>query len=252
MKKLLALVLCVMLFVSIIPTSAFAAWPGKVVGSKNTSGGYYAVQDNRDAIDALNDAIDNMYYSLATNQTVFGTAQMLHSLADGMVKDLLADVEDYKSDVTGKTYDHDTLVNNSRAFLKGIIGKYVHDYVDGKSDYFMDDGSIDYEKYLKVYTKGVQNALTSAAAKKGIEAFVTAVYALKVQDAINDAHDDLKDAIVDWNDFGKKWDEFGWQPLGNVFDSIKGPTGDYTFVKPDGFTTDEGITLDGILTGTVS
>ena len=247
MKKLLALVLCVMLFVSIIPTAAFADdW--QVVGSKSVSGGYYAAKVNKSAIDDLKDAMENMYSSLAANQTVFGTAQALHSMADDLVKGLFADVEDYTA-LDKTVYDHDDLVTNSRAFLKGIIGAYITDYVTTREAAWKDAaGNIDYEDYLKVYTKGVQNALTSSKAQKGIEAFIYSLAALKMQDAVADAHDDLKDAIIDWNDYGSKWDEFGFgQDIEDLW-KVTAPA----FGSPIGLTDREYKTLDGILTGAIS
>jgi hypothetical protein len=220
--------------------------PWLVVGNDLT--GYYSTSVNKDAISDLNDAIENMYNGLAVNQAVFGTAQALHSLADGMVKDLLADVDDYDA-LDGTTVDHDDLVTNARAFLKGVIGAQIENYLVKREDSFMnDDGTVDYKDYLNVYTKAVNDALTSSKAQKGIEAFVYAVTALKMQDAINDKTDDLRDEIIDWNDFGSKWSEFGFsQDIDDLFDLIGGPDEDYTFVDPTGLTVPEALTLDAIL-----
>jgi len=152
MKKLLALVLCVMMFVAVIPTAAFAAdsrtdaqkgwnptWP--VGGTHNDAkAGWYSSQTNKNAIDDLNDAIDDMYSALAANQTVFSTAKGMHSLADGLAKGLLADVDDFTYKVYDpatkvyieKTIDHDDLVDNSRAFLKAVIGTHITDYMNDR------------------------------------------------------------------------------------------------------------------------
>ena len=60
-----------------------------------------------------------------------------------------------------------------------------------------------------------------------------------------------KDTIVDRNDFGSKWSEFGWQELDDVFAKIDCPTGDYTFGKSDGLTEDEGKFITGMFTGAI-
>jgi len=220
--------------------------PWVVVGNDLT--GYYSTSVNKDAISDLKDSIENMFNGLAVNQAVFGTAQTLHNLADGMVKDLLADVDDYDA-LDGTTVDHDDLVTNCRAFLKGIIGAQIENYVDKRAASFMnDDGTVDYKDYLNVYTKAVNDAINSSKAQKGIEAFVYAVTALKMQDAINDKTDDLRDEIIDWNDYGSKWSEFGFsQDIDDLFKGIEGPVYDYTFVKPNGLTEAEGLALDDIL-----
>ena len=73
MKKLLALILCVMLFVALIPSNAFA-WEDKAVS--NT------------AIKEAEKSIKNMYTAIAADELVFGTAKSLHDLFDGMATSL--------------------------------------------------------------------------------------------------------------------------------------------------------------------
>ena len=62
MKKLLALVLCVMMFVAIIPSSAFAynkasSGSAYIGNTDDNADGWYDVKKNKDAIDDLKDAI---------------------------------------------------------------------------------------------------------------------------------------------------------------------------------------------------
>ena len=226
MKKLLALVLCVMLFVSIIPTSAFAynsaSADSKYIGDAETlADGWYPVATNKDAIDDLKDAMEDMFLALATNQTVFGTAKNLHDMANSLADSLFAgvdsiDLSDFNAALV--EVDHDDLVANTRGYLKSLIGAYVNDYVlDRKAAWYdEDDKTIDYENYLKVYAKGVEKSLTSAKAQKGIEALIYSLAALKLADAVDDEFDDLKDAMIDWNDYGSKWAEFGWPLYGDA------------------------------------
>jgi hypothetical protein len=157
MKKLLALVLCVVMVLSLAPaafatdsrTEAQKGWnpDWKVGGTHNDAkAGWYSSQTNKNAIDDLNDAIDDMYNALAANQTVFSTAKGMHSLADGLAKGLLADVDDFTYkvyDPATKTYiehtvDHDDLVDNSRAFLKAVIGTHITDYMNDRSGRWID------------------------------------------------------------------------------------------------------------------
>ena len=203
MKKLLAMILCVAMVLSIAP-AAFAD-PG--VGSAES--GWASKTVNSNAIDNLKDSINSMYAALAVNQTVFGTAKAMHDLTDGMVKALFADTDSV--DFGDHVVYHDDLVANARAYLKGIIGGEINNYIDKRIDAMTDaDGNVDAEDYLKLYTKAVSNALTSAKAQKGFEAFYYAIAVAKIADDLGDALDDLYDEMVDWNDFGSKWAEFGF------------------------------------------
>ena len=211
MKKLLALILCVMLFVSVIPTAAFAADVG--VGDAS---GWAASKINTKAISNMKDDIASMYAALAVNQTVFGTAKVMHDLADGMVKALFADTDSIDflnpDGTVNHTVAHDDLVTNARAYLKEIIGGHINSYIAKRLPAMTDDdGNVDAEDYLKLYTKAVSDALTSSKAQKGFEAFVYAIVTAHLADSINDQFDDLYDAMVDWNDFGNKWGEFGFE-----------------------------------------
>ena len=217
MKKLLALVLCVMMFVAVIPTNAFA-WEDKAVSST--------------AVKEAEKSIKNMYTAIATDELVFGTAQSLHDLFDGLSKQMFdgvdsIDVPVNKSKLTpvttnkAKTY-HDDLVDNTRAYLKGIVGDSIAKYISDRTSSFKSDtinGGVDPEKYLKVFVAAVNDSVASEKAQKGIEAFAYDLAMIKVMQSVKDEADDLQKAIKDWG--GSKWDEFG-----SVFDP---KTKDYDF-----------------------
>ena len=214
MKKLLAMILCVAMVLSIAP-AAFAADPG--VGSHQS--GWASKTVNGNAIDNLKDSIASMYAALAVDQTVFGTAKAMHDLTDGMVKSLFADTDSVN--FGDHVVYHDDLVNHARAYLKGIIGGEINKYIATRLPAMTDaNGDVDAEDYLKLYTKAVSNALTSSKAQKGFEAFYYAIAVAKIADDLGDKMDDLYDEMVDWNDFGSKWAEFGFandEALADVF-----------------------------------
>ena len=205
MKKLLALVLCVMMFVAIIPTNAFA-WEDKAVSST--------------AVKEAEKSIKNMYTAIATDELVFGTAQSLHDLFDGLSKQMFDGVDSIDVPVTqsklkpvttnkAKTY-HDDLVDNTRAYLKGIVGDSIAKYISDRTSSFKSDtinGGVDPEKYLKVFTAAVNEAVSSEKAQKGIEKFVNNLAMVKVMDSAKTKVEDVRDAIKDWGT--GKWREFG-------------------------------------------
>ena len=209
MKKLLALLLCVMLFVAVIPTSAFAS-------SLSTGWADKAVSNT--AIKEAEKSIKNMYTAIATDELVFGTAKSLHDLFDGLAKNLFDGVDtidnyriyDGRSILAVRFPYHDKLVDNTRAYLKGIVGDAIAKYISDRTDAFKSDsinGGVDPEKYLNVFVAAVNDAVGSEKAQKGLEAFVNNIFVIKSVDSLNDQLKDLNNEIIDWGT--DKIGEFG-------------------------------------------
>ena len=206
MKKLLALLLCVMMFAAIIPTNAFA-WEDKAVS--NT------------AIKEAEKSIKNMYTAIATDELVFGTAKSLYDLSNGLAENLLDDVDSFDTIFGNKVVYHDDLVKYTRKYLNLTIGNAIADYISKRVDTFKSDtinGGVDPEKYLKVFVAAVNDAVASEKAQKGLQAFVYDLYAIKTMYAVKDQAEDLQDAIKDWG--SGKWNEFGsnFDALPKVYD----------------------------------
>ena len=82
MKKLLALILCVMMFVSVIPTSAFAG--GAAVDNPLYSASEYAEQI-KNMIKNTKSNIEKSYKFLAADQVVYGSAKAMDDIIVGLV-----------------------------------------------------------------------------------------------------------------------------------------------------------------------
>ena len=203
MKRVLALLLCVLMFVSILPTSAFA-WEDKAVSAA--------------AIKEAEKSIRNMYTAIATDRLVFNSAVALHDYTNGLVERLFEDTDDYTWSNT--TVYHDTLVDNARAYLKLTIGNSIAEYINDRKSVFTSNtinGGVDPVKYLNVYIAAVNNAVASEKAIKGIQAFMYDVIALRVLDSIWDRFDDLKADAADWGldklaEFGPDYADFTKTP----------------------------------------
>jgi hypothetical protein len=135
MKKLLALVLCVMMFVSVLSTAAFADQhqPAPTYGSDAKWGSLYVANK---AISDTKKNIDYLYNGLAADNAVFGTIKAMDSVVVDMVKSLLSDVDEFTYDdvrdgVKGTVHvTHDALEKNAKAILRNVIGGEVSNYMN--------------------------------------------------------------------------------------------------------------------------
>ena len=214
MKKLLALILCVMMLVAVVPTAAFAdSISGGAVPSKS---GWADKQTSAQLIKNLRDDMKAMAFSLAADQTVVGVAKSFHDLAEGLAKQMFDGVESVK--IGTKTIYHDDLVDNTRAYIKSVIGAEIMKELDANKNgwYNAEKNTYDPEKYLNAFATAATKAVNSAKAQKGLEALVMGLAALKQQQAVNDAGEDLYYDLVDWG--MDKYTEFGWE------DFLKGGT----------------------------
>jgi hypothetical protein len=222
MKKLLAMILCVAMVMSLAP-AAFAA---------GTTGGEYNDDDEyargphytsagaaKKLVTDLGKDMKAMYYAIAADEAVFGTAKGIYDMTDGMAKELLKDTDKLTyyvpdpADPTDPTkakkvtiYQED-LIDNVRSGFNHIIGNEIANYLTKHSGSFTDDDNhIKPEKYMNTFVKAVNEALTSNKAQKNIQALVYGLAALNLQKSVNDRADDLYDEIVEWD----HWKEFYW------------------------------------------
>jgi len=133
MKKLLALVLCVMMFVSVLSTNAFAdkatipAHPDLDTGTLVPTPRAAA---NNKAVANAKANIEYMYGALAANNAVFGTIQSMDSVISGIAKELFSGVDYFRHIPGGK------LESNTKTVLRDYIGSAIVDYMnDHRGDY---------------------------------------------------------------------------------------------------------------------
>ena len=131
MKKLLALVLCVMMFVAIIPTAAFAD-AEQPYPTTTATGKWSSLSAANKVISNTKKNIEYMYNALAADNAVFGTVQAMDSVVVDLVKGLFADLEDgYEVKTTGGKYiySQSLLEKNAKRVLRNAIGGEVADYM---------------------------------------------------------------------------------------------------------------------------
>jgi hypothetical protein len=232
MKKLLAMILCVVMVLSLAPM-AFADASGTTGGEAEDYDNdrwpsYMSTVDAKRAVTDLGKDIKAMYFAIAADETVFGAAQGIYSMTDSLAKELLKDVEKFETP-SGRVIYQEDLISNVRKGLNHIIGNEISNYMNDRIDAFTDgDGHVQPEKYLNTFVKALNNTLGSAKGQKNIEALVYGLLALSTQKAVNDRADDLYDAIIDWD----HWKEFYWtideDDNGNIVAvNVEDPSNDY-------------------------
>jgi hypothetical protein len=248
MKKLLALILCVMMFVAVIPTAAFAG--GGIVGPTNpvptppVAPATYTTWEGKmtatKAVEDLGDAIKNMYGGIAADQGVFNTVKAIDetvkSLADQMfdgvdkfsfgyvVKDATGNyVEKSKSYTTNKA-----LTDDAKEYLREHIGNEITKYMNEHLSSFTSTKTVkvpdptdstklidktytvyDPVKYMNNFATAASKAMSSDKAAKNIEAIVYAAALAKTQKEAKDKMDDLYNDMQAWGDLDKLAD-YGW------------------------------------------
>jgi len=142
MKKLLALVLCVMMFVAVIPTAAFADAYQPAPSPATPTDAWPSLYASNKAISNAKKNIEYLYNGLAADNAVFSGIKAMDSFVVDLAKGLFKDVDDFtyytkvwdsvnKKYVNTKiTVSNDTLVKNTKAELRDIIGDSISDYMN--------------------------------------------------------------------------------------------------------------------------
>ena len=210
MKKLLALILCVMMFVSVIPTMAFAD------GAKYDTSKVDPIPADPTGKDDLKSASDykkqvekmiantkknvaTAYGVLAMNQVVYSSAKSMDDVIVGLV-DQIADQLSGKT-VDGVKYDAATLKDFKdahKASVRSVIQDIVvNELQDNEYKYKDKDGKIDPVKYGQVVAGAVNKALNDKDFQAGYQAVATYFALANVADSINDELKKQRDAFKD-------------------------------------------------------
>jgi hypothetical protein len=188
MKKLLALVLCVMMFVSVVPTSAFAG--GLAVDVATNTVSTYNTQI-KNMIKNTRTDVENSYKALVGDKVVYTSAKAMDDAIVGLV-DAITDPMIEKGsklpngDRVTKTFA-DAVKAAVRSYFDATVAEKINDNLYKARD---KDGKIDDLKYAQLVTDSMAKALNDKDFVKGYQAVAT-YFALA--NIVNDIRDDLKD-----------------------------------------------------------
>ena len=238
MKKLLALILCVMLFVSIIPTAAFAADATARASGEADKPFLKASEYKKEIANMIKNtkaSIETAYGVLVGDQVVYATAKgmddVLVGLVDGIAADLIANGKMSKD-----------VADTAKETLRAVIDTMVATEMAKNAYKYTDGTKIDPVKYAQVFSKAVADTLTNKDFQKGYEDVAT-YFALSA--LVKNVNDQLKkeqeafaesvNASFDKN-FEKYYPEL-WENYvdtltdlanDNLHQPIPNPWGDYT------------------------
>ena len=222
MKKLLALILCVMMFVAVIPTAAFAvSLPTGWVPTTAAGSAYYpqwaSEYSAKKAVEAATDNIQALYQTLAADQGVFATVNAIDGVVTGISKEIWKDSDGFTiKDKNGKSvsFSADASEKLTNAFLRTIIGDEIMNYMDNHWSSFATHNTIkdangnvireytkiDPVKYMNAFATAASKAVSSDKAIANIQAVVLAFAAAQQYKDFRDDTDDLAKEIGQWND----------------------------------------------------
>ena len=193
MKKLLALILCVMLFVSVIPTMAFAEDAPATTGVKE----YPWIDNPLDTAAQYKKEISNMIKNtkdkIATAYDVLAMDQVVYSSAKGMDDTIVGLVDAISNPLIEKGKMAKADATKVKDSIRLLMDELVATDMAKTWKYTDADGKIVAIKYAETFAKAVNDAMTSKKFQKGYEAVAT-YFALSQM--VSDINDQLSDEYV--------------------------------------------------------
>jgi citrate lyase gamma subunit len=202
MKKLLALILCVMMFVSVIPTMAFATEGDKYDTTAVEPKDDPKLKADLEAASAYKKQIEKMientkknvataYGVLAMDQVVYSSAKSMDDVIGGLVDriadGLLGKTVPFLNE--GKKIDSkfvDQFKNDHKKSVRAVLEDIIVKELEDTSKYMDKDNKIDPLKYGQAVANAVNKALNDKDFQAGYQAVATMYGLLSVADSIND------------------------------------------------------------------
>ena len=233
MKKLLALILCVMMFVSVIPTMAFAAdaTPADAEGYASSIAAAKADPTSKATLESaaaykkqVEKMIENTKKNVATAYGILAMDQVVYSSAKSMDDVVVGLVDQIADQLVGKTLSYvnegkkidgkalDTFKKTEKAALRKIVEDIVIDELKDTSKYIDKDNKIDPVKYGQAFANAVNKALNNKDFQAGYQAVATFFALANVADSIKSQLETQRDefkASIDTSfdkDFAKNYE----------------------------------------------
>jgi hypothetical protein len=207
MKKLLALILCVMMFVSIVPTAAFAAY------DHEDQRVWRGASQSKDIVDALKSNVEIMYGAIAADNAVYKSVKTLDDVMMDLVDEMM---KSYAPSANGTSQVGSVISDAVKAGLRATIGGEISDYLDKHKNDYYDYNSrgqkvLNPSKYAGVFAAAASNAISSEKAVAGIQGYM---YYILQRSTYEKVADQLQELMTDVNGWGH-WGDYGFDDLAN-------------------------------------
>ncbi len=220
MKKLFALVLCVMMLVSVLPTMAFAARPDTyetAVQAGEFQDAKIYTNLIKDTLDGTKDSIEDAYKAVVGNEVVYNTAVAMDDTLMGMFDKMWDMFTDADLDVEGTTTV--ATEDGQKAYLRAAFGALVAGEMPTAAEWKDDDPV----ERAQDFAKAVSKAFASEKFQKGYQALATYIALSNlvddVNDEIEDRYEDFFDYTVD-SDFVSDFQSYGTS-LQSYFNTVE-------------------------------
>jgi hypothetical protein len=201
MKKLLALVLCVMMFVSVMSTSAFAAY------DTTDQRVWAGASQQKKIVEALRTNVENMYGSYAVDNAVYNSVKTIDDIIKDLVDEALKDYGSNAFSPTSGTTINDAIVAGLRSTIGGQITDYLQKH---QNDFYRFDSLgnrvFNPSAYAGAFAKAASEALTSEKAAAGIQAYMLYAIQRSAFSKLALEADALRSDIIGW----EHWGDYGW------------------------------------------
>jgi hypothetical protein len=143
MKKLLALVLCIVMVLSLAPAAFAAVDQDQPLPTSTATAKWASTSVANKAISNAKKNIEYMYGGMAADTAVFGTIQAMDSIVVDLAKGMFEGIDEYDYISGGRHWyiSNSTLVDNTKALLRNAIGGEVADYMNKHAGSYIDGAS---------------------------------------------------------------------------------------------------------------
>jgi hypothetical protein len=205
MKKLLALILCVMMFVSIVPTAAFADY------DHEDQRVWRGASQTKDIVDALKSNVEIMYGAIAADNAVYKSVKSIDDIMMDLVDEMM---KGYAPSANGTTQVGSEISDAVKAGLRATIGGEISDYLDKHKNDYYDYNSrgqkvLNPSKYAGVFAAAASNAVSSEKAVAGIQAYMYYILQRGTYEKVADQLAELRTDMAGWG----HWGDYGFDDL---------------------------------------
>ena len=196
MKKLLAMILCVAMVLSLAPAAFAEATYANEIDNPLKSARAYA-DEISDMIGNAKDAIKDAYEVLAMDRAVYGAAKGMDDTIVGLVDALTANLigEDIFDRTNGAyTFTEDD-ADAVKAAVRGLVDGKVAEKLAKKENKYYDGEDFLPLVYAQVFADAVSEVLTDKDFQKGYEAVATYFALTKLVDDISGKVEDEMEAF---------------------------------------------------------